>query len=62
MPAFVPIVYSPDGSYYIPVSIIKKGSHMVDHDYVKRESLEICMKEWNMLGQVVEPLIHHGFH
>ena len=62
MPAFVPILYGEDGSYILPVNISHHGSHMVDIEFIPRGLLESFVAEAKLNGQVVEPVIHHGFH
>ena len=62
MPAFVPILYRADGSYILPVNISHHGSNMVDIEFIPREMLDMMISEGRVNGQVVEPVINHGFH
>ena len=62
MPAFIPIFYREDGSYILPVHITHHGSSMLDIEFIPRSMLEILVAEARLNGQVVEPVIHHGFH
>ena len=62
MPAFVPILYGEDGSYILPVTISHHGSHMTDIEFIPRSLLESFVAEAKLNGQVVEPVVHHGFH
>ena len=62
MPAHVLIVYREDGSYILPVTISHYGSHMNDIEFIPRSMLEALIAEAKLNGQIVEPLINHGFH
>ena len=62
MPPFVPILYREDGSYILPVNISHHGSNMVDIEFIPRNMLETFIADAKLSGQVVEPVIHHGFH
>ena len=62
MPAYVLIVYREDGSYILPVTISHHGSNMIDIEFIPRPMLDAFIAEARLNGQVVEPVIHHGFH
>ena len=62
MPAHVLIVYREDGSYILPVTISHHGSHMIDIEFIPRPMLDAFIVEARLNGQVVEPVIYHGFH
>ena len=62
MPSFTPILYREDGSYILPVEISHYGSHMIDIEFIPRSMLETFVKEARLSGQVVTPVVHHGFH
>jgi hypothetical protein len=62
MAAFIPIVYREDGSYILPVYISHHGSNMIDIEFIPRSMLETFIADARLTGQVVEPVIHHGFH
>lgn len=62
MAAFIPILFRLDGSYLIPVKVTRAGSAFQDVEMVPRELLEALVNDGKSNGQVVEPLIHYGFH